>query len=370
MEQQIVLMIDGTNCGGLFDRTTNIRRLFTLACEDRFQHRVYLPGPGCVSRNKFKRMISHFDVKGLRRSARRTIHGWLWGGDMDRILINAYTKLAEWYRWGFDESVAPRIFIFGFSRGACIARKLCEMVTECGIPINGKIAEQVVIGHRKKHIKAINVLRSEKKLSKPVEVSFLGLWDSVNASLRSFRVGKWIPSRVLKCRHALAKHEYRQFYRHHSLSGRGVDTLVFPGCHSDVGGGYKDSTVLSDISFDWMMDGAIRQGLFLNSDYIANRSHDISGAKIHSENNDITNLLGAFGYYERKFKGIQEHDSCPKVESMADNANMLREIRARISAQKQEKRIHHFYRAKSIRLYLKFTKIFRELIDEHRKTVH
>lgn len=363
MEQQIVIMIDGTNCGGLFGGTTNVCKLRSIACENRFQHCEYISGPGCVPRDKLKRMLAHCDFKRMRRAVRRTIHGLLWGGDMTNILVNGYSRLAEWYGGRFDDNATPRIFIFGFSRGACIARKLCEMITVCGVPSNGKFAKKVVEDYRKKHIKAINDLRKEGKLSKPVDVTFLGLWDSVNASLRTFKVGKDATPGIQKCRHSLAKHEYRLFFRHQMLSGRNVESLIFPGCHGDIGGGYEDSGILSNMAFDWVIEDAVNKGVLISSEYDRSQTYDIGQANIHYTQDDITNLMGLLGYYKREFRKIPEHRLCTSIETTPTNLQTLEKINANIKESETKIWLRPCYRSRSIRLYLKFTKKLQSFIE-------
>lgn len=363
MKQQIVIMIDGTNCGGLFGGTTNVCKLRSIVCENRFQHYEYIPGPGCVPYDKLKRMLAHCDFKRIRRAVRRTIHGCLWGEDMTKILIDGYSRLAKWYGGGFDDNATPSIFIFGFSRGACIARKLCEMITVCGVPSNGKYAKKVVEDYRKKHIKAIDDLRKEGKLSKPVDVTFLGLWDSVNASLRTFKVSKAATPGIRQCRHALAKHEYRRFFRHQMLSGRNVESLIFPGCHGDIGGGYEDFVVLSNMAFDWVIEGAVNKGLRISSEYKRSQTYNIGLANIHYAQDDITNLMGFLGYYQREFRKIPEHRLCESVENTPINLQTLERINARINEPEIKIRLRPCYRSKAIRFYLKFTKKLRSIIE-------
>lgn len=153
------------------------------------------------------------------------------------IIKEAYNDLCENYKEG-DE-----IFIFGFSRGAAIARMLA-----C------KIADKGVKEHKPK-------------------IKFLGVWDTV-ASIGApnlkdntrpisdavFENGT-IANAIENAVHLVAIDETRKAFRPILMNASNkVEEIWFAGVHSDIGGGYfKDG--LSDISLEFMIKRASHYGL-------------------------------------------------------------------------------------------------------------
>ncbi|MDR6384258.1 T6SS phospholipase effector Tle1-like catalytic domain-containing protein [Paraburkholderia caribensis] len=121
--------------------------------------------------------------------------------------------------------------VFGFSRGATLARafvnkllKKCERIDgvphwPCSTAVNGKSA--------------------------PLHIRFLGLFDTVESvGLPGHDLAGMlmhVPDDVEKCLHLVAGHEIRSAFPLTRL-GKTTDThreFVYPGVHSDVGGGYR-----------------------------------------------------------------------------------------------------------------------------------
>jgi len=144
-----------------------------------------------------------------------------------------------------DPGIVKNIYVsaFGFSRGAAEARtfanwlvKLCELDAR----LTGKSSQGPTLA------------------GFPVTFDFLGLFDTVAsvgvANLAPFADGHsaWadaeismaIPPNVGQCTHLVSAHENRQsfpldsIYNDHSIASNGEE-IVFPGVHSDIGGGYR-----------------------------------------------------------------------------------------------------------------------------------
>ena len=116
--------------------------------------------------------------------------------------------------------------------------------------------------------------------SRPVEVAFLGVWDTVRyydiplGSVRGLSRAENLfhfiqPGRLIhRLYQALAIDEQRAPYRHElwrlpESASSGEQTLEqrwFPGVHSNIGGGYKENG-LSDLSLEWMQRMAATAGL-------------------------------------------------------------------------------------------------------------
>lgn len=123
------------------------------------------------------------------------------------------------------------VAVFGFSRGAALARafvnrllKKCEMKDgvpywPCPTALDGKAA--------------------------PLHFRFLGIFDTVESvglpahDLTDMLMN--VPVEVEKCLHLVAGHEIRSAFPLTCLgkSGGTYREIVYPGMHSDVGGGYK-----------------------------------------------------------------------------------------------------------------------------------
>jgi len=144
-----------------------------------------------------------------------------------------------------DPGIVKNVYLsaFGFSRGAAEARtfsnwlvKLCELDAR----LTGKSSQGLTLG------------------GFPVTFDFLGIFDTVasvgiaNMVPAADGHGAWadaeislaIPPNVAQCVHLVSAHENRQsfpldsIYNDHSIASNGEE-IVFPGVHSDIGGGYR-----------------------------------------------------------------------------------------------------------------------------------
>ena len=122
---------------------------------------------------------------------------------------------------------AVNLYVFGFSRGATAARSFCTRMRTYLAKLDIKFK---------------------------INIKFLGLFDTVASvgSAHSSRIlhGKedghhsWaamdlmFPSGIDKTVHLVAAHEVRGSFPITSIAGMTGEEIVFPGVHSDVGGGY------------------------------------------------------------------------------------------------------------------------------------
>lgn len=197
-----IILLDGTWNGNDDEQPTNIRRM--QECYGLEGQKVaYWPGPGNEDENSWL-------MEKL---------GGAFGIGMWAIRDAAFTYLVEHHRAG-DE-----IAIFGFSRGAAIARLLCAKLT--------------------------------------VDVDFLGCFDTVFARLpiTGWQQGTLfsdltVAPNVKRAAHAVALDEDRAAFTPDLMNLQSHITEVwFPGGHSDVGGG-NEHTGLSDGAFQWMLEEA------------------------------------------------------------------------------------------------------------------
>lgn len=231
--------------------------------------------------------------------------GGMFGQGLDENIRLAYEWLIENYNEG-DE-----IFIFGFSRGAYTARSLAGLVAMDGIlkagsPVGvGELFDRYKKGYEEtiwklKGIEASNDARNlteqEKwllKYSIPVNVQFVGVWDTVGSV--GWKAGNFqgisrstfgylqtgLRTHILNAYQALAIDEHRDDFaptlwdvRHpndknaaiaapRSLSS--VEQRWFVGAHANVGGGYP-TDLLAQAPLRWMMKKAESQGLTFRSE--------------------------------------------------------------------------------------------------------
>ena len=259
----LCIFFEGTG-QGVSGRATNATRMRDLCVEDPMRQRLQLePGPG-----------THFGtyLSGLAAGA-----GWRGIFGDARRWFEANAKPPR------PDAAPVQTFVFGFSRGALIARHFAAWLDRLSVP-----------------------------------VAYLGLWDTVD-STAGLDVPETCPANVAFARHAVARDEPRRLFGLVPLkAGEGrkgsVEELLFPGSHSDVGGLYEDGHQIADLSLAWIAHGAVRQGILLKEDAdIEERLDDPESVTLHDPHGDATNFWGAPGRAKRDVSGIPLHPLCDRV---------------------------------------------------------
>ncbi|MEA2952492.1 MAG: hypothetical protein QOJ96_2012 [Alphaproteobacteria bacterium] len=228
----------------------------------------------------------------------------MFGHGLDAAVVDGYEWLIENYNPG-DE-----IFIFGFSRGAYIARSLSGFISKCGLLTPGAplAVNQLYGRYRRRHtlhtLRTLHELKADKeksigtftleeewmlKYSHPAPVKLIAVFDTVGALGIPFpnvpglaRTGRGFLNTGLKISndyafHALAIDEYRQAFSPTlwtqsiakdatspaDQTGRPlseVEQRWFVGAHANVGGGCQ-SDLLAQIPLRWLMSKASLHGL-------------------------------------------------------------------------------------------------------------
>ncbi|VFR26048.1 Secreted protein Hcp [plant metagenome] len=166
-----------------------------------------------------------------------------------------------------------RVSVFGFSRGAAAARVFVNWLGNACDPPQG-ISTFNPRGDGVMRLAGI-----------PVNVDFMGLFDTVASAGLAQGVhenawdghGAWarkndmkIPFQVSRCVHMVAAHEVRGSFPVDLIEGAGCEEIVYPGVHSDLGGGYKpaeqgrgaaDADKLSQIPLCDMYREAVQAGV-------------------------------------------------------------------------------------------------------------
>lgn len=286
-----VLLSEGTGQG--IEEKSNVSRLAGALVNDDFQ-RVHLEH-GCGTDHR--------------------LMGRLIGSDAIEILLRHYKWLSQ---QGVGHRHDAAIYIFGFSRGALIARVLADLVCNVGVPCDAYDARRIFKYYRAKsgYGEALAAFRRENRLTHPVKVKYLGIWDTVDSTVgicgEDYRK---LPANVEYARHAISRDEERRFFR--PLMCEGAEELVFPGTHSDVGGTYPDNHVLADLSLAWVANKAVDLGLRLKQGVEFSEDVDLSNAVIHDSREESTNAWGRLDPVKRVLDGIRHHVACLKVSAGA-----------------------------------------------------
>lgn len=282
MSKNIVLCLDGTGNQLKAKGNTNVVRLFELLdlSDPSKQIAYYDPGVGT------------FSAQGAWTPAgRRTtkLLGLAVGYGLRTNLGEAYTYLMRHYCPG------DRIFIAGFSRGAYTARALTGMLNAVGLlrPGSENLVQYAVSCYcrskrwsdddwRQLHLFAGTFSMKVDGYTR-IPVEYLGLWDSVKAAGILRWNLRWLFTRKIPnarfVRHAVSIDEKRRPYRdypiedlgrshaahsgagHHIAAEHHVEEVWFAGVHSDIGGTFPDDPRLAQITFKWVVDGALAAGL-------------------------------------------------------------------------------------------------------------
>jgi len=259
--KNIVVCLDGTwNQPGQKDfdhvAVTNVYKLFRMckgsassAHYNASQFKVYGEGSGV------KQVALYYQGVGnkLDNSELGQMLGGGFGLGASAIVERSYLDVVKAYRPG------DRIFIFGFSRGAAIARLVAGVIGRRGVPMS--LWTLRLFGRH------WLLWKSRKALD--VKIDVLGCWDTVG----SFGISKnilGIPFQrinllkdltvslsVKRAYHMLALDETRDSFEPTLMDPdpTAPDRIVevwFSGNHSNVGGGYATDN-LSDVTLDFLL---------------------------------------------------------------------------------------------------------------------
>ncbi|KAK9476397.1 hypothetical protein V1514DRAFT_337020 [Lipomyces japonicus] len=205
-------------------------------------------------------------------------------------VLSGYHFLLRYYEPG------DRIWMFGYSRGAFIARVLSGMIDQVGLL--GKGAESLVecawqlFNNWEQNCQPSNpacrpcMLTAEFRATfghDTVNIHFLGLWDTVSA-VGVINSGLTMPhgasSNALHVRHAVSVDERRAKFRENLYkigNDRNASDIVecwFPGNHGDIGGGWRaadtaNGASLCELSLRWMTQECASLGLRFKPGVIA-----------------------------------------------------------------------------------------------------
>ena len=283
-EKNIVILCDGTGNELRAKGITNVVRLADLLKRDDPESQVmfYDPGVGTMGAQGALTPFGRGITKFL---------GLAFGYGLRANVVEGYEFIMDQYNSG------DRIFLFGFSRGAYTARAIAGLINHVGLlpPGNNNLipyAMKLFWHSMEKGGKRVYPMtddewnlahqfsdqfaRHDFRRKKEGGIAYLGAWDTVNAtgSLRRTVVLPYTARLevVERARHAVAIDERRKPYRPNlfKFDGEGFDRRAsrelhevwFVGVHSDVGGDRR----LGDITLQWVVEGAVDQGIDLDVD--------------------------------------------------------------------------------------------------------
>lgn len=180
------------------------------------------------------------------------------------------------------------IYFLGFSRGAYTARSTVGLIRKCGL-LHKIHADKFIDAYRLYRRRdptpdTPETLQFRKEYAREIRVKFIGVWDTVGALGIPFGFLRFLTksryqfhdvklSRIVEnAYHAVAIDEQRQPFKPTlwelpHIENQKVEQVWFAGVHSNIGGGYLDSS-LSDLAFVWVMEKAAACGLGFDPVYI------------------------------------------------------------------------------------------------------
>ncbi|OLY91705.1 Uncharacterized alpha/beta hydrolase domain [Cnuella takakiae] len=207
-------------------------------------------------------------------------YGGLTGAGIDQNIKDMYTFIVLNYEPG------DKIYLFGFSRGAYTARSLSGLIRNCGIlkPAHLSLLDTTYELYRNRN--KYTAPDSDMMVSfrsnychPDTNVHFVGVWDTVGAlGIPHPMFGKRyqfhdtkLSSSIDYAFHALAIDEKRPLFKPtlwqlnekdvaQNNRAASMEQRWFAGVHSNIGGGYEDSS-LSDLALSWLMNKAKGTGL-------------------------------------------------------------------------------------------------------------
>lgn len=243
----LALFFEGTG-QGVAGKRTNVTRVYE-ACSQEDQKLHLEAGPGTRPWYYLSGKVAGRDWQKIFQSARR----WF-----ESEYSRASTPTPQDY-------TSPKVFLFGFSRGALLARHFAAWLDKLGIA-----------------------------------VEYLGVWDTVDAT-PGLDVSEACPTNVKRARHAVAEHEARRFFAYVPLTGEQVEEELFPGVHSDVGGFYDDNHEYADVACAWVVRPALVAGLRLERELGCSESVNPLTAIRHDSQRLVSNLFGLLKPVTRAF---------------------------------------------------------------------
>jgi uncharacterized protein (DUF2235 family) len=199
--------------------------------------------------------VKRYYIKGVGARTDEAFDGNLWGAGMDERLQEAYRWLSKLHTTEPDKLFD--LYVFGFSRGAYLARTFCWLLNNHPLPMDANDCAAIYAEFKGKAALDLHQIQSAN-----TQVKMLGLWDTVKSTpIYPDTYDAALAPNVKLAYHAMAIDELRANFSVMRLDDPRAEEVWFAGVHSDVGGGYQNSQGLSNITLEWMVDHAVDCGL-------------------------------------------------------------------------------------------------------------
>ncbi|CAE6510983.1 unnamed protein product [Rhizoctonia solani] len=181
------------------------------------------------------------------------------GSTVVETIIEAYLHITNHYEAG------SRIYLFGYSRGAFVVRKVTSLIYRIGII---RKREELLKLWDHERLEPWNFIDSPPRGS-AIRIQALVVWDTVGATRSVHPKSKIeadilgmsdeeLPPNVDHAFHVVAFHENRKLFRvtlfrPDSNQEDKLKEVWFPGSHSDVGGGGIKNIGLPSVSLIWII---------------------------------------------------------------------------------------------------------------------
>ncbi|KUI06555.1 hypothetical protein AU192_09055 [Mycobacterium lehmannii] len=215
---------------------------------------------------------------------------------------DARGAIAEAYRFLVDNwEPGDPIYLFGVGRGGYCAQSLTRLLATVGVlpELTDFVLGAYALprtGRDQQDWTRVTQIATELEQQReiPVAVRFLGIWDAVSIPGLTHRSMPAPMPNVESGRHAVAI-DGRPGERLTTSASERIEEVWFRGAHCDVAGGPGACRSLADISFDWLIDGALSAGLAISEertdtlpapgqyDALAETAHTISLRKLPEE---------------------------------------------------------------------------------------
>ena len=301
--KNIVICSDGTGNRGGKGNGTNVWRLYNavnLRSSAREQITHYDDGVG-TDDNKYLRAFGGAVGWGFSNNVKRAY----------RFLTNTWND-------------GDHIYMFGFSRGAYTVRALAAFVAKCGVieGIRGKtLGDAIDKLVNDYHEKRIDENYDAMPITGPIDIQFVGVWDTVSAIGLPFDIllkqlivnSRLFPFKfkdhslsehVKRGWHALALDDERRTFHPVMWKARpGIEQVWFSGVHSNVGGGYPKQEV-EHVALEWMISGCKwngTQGIEFDEGFETEVSQN---ANVHGKLYDSRSGVAAYYRYAPRNVGL------------------------------------------------------------------
>lgn len=269
-------------CDGVWDKVSSMDRgQFVTSNVDKLYHLISLKDGSDFVQLKF------YDNSPYRFGSYNKLIGGVSGAELSKSIKDGYIFLSLNYAPG-DE-----IYLFGFSRGAYVARSIAGMVRTCGIvkPEYLALVDKAYDLYKDRNSytnpESEMMVAFRNQYSESARIKFIGVWETVGTlgiplpwykfmSRRKYMFHDvTLSGHIDYAYQALALDERRILFTPclwqksdaatDSDNPQVLEQRWFAGVHGNVGGGYSDSG-LSDIALQWMISKAREVGLGFSRD--------------------------------------------------------------------------------------------------------